>query len=504
MKALIVDDERHVRSCINLLADWASCGIDQIFEAETVRQAMACMQEEAPELVITDIRMPESDGLELMGWLHREYPQTVVIVISAFSEFEYAISAMRCGALDYLLKPIQPRQLNDLLRKAGAILHAKGNGADVSGQQLDINERIMLALFAEGDAPLPDHSQLQRLFTAPLGLLAVDLFCLPVGADASPAYKKEFFDQLCLRLESEGLGWVCQGVGRQCLIYALLAGTEEDQRRTAELVMSLTEEHFGGRLLYGLYPNEIWNSSMLPALAARATDDLLERVLLECYAGGKSVCPAALDDFFLFIEANRFERACDQLRQMVEELKYVQRLERRDLKSWWDAVCTQCEDFLHSCGTVGGSYPAFLLQQSLPVLNKQLRLQPEALLDYISEQARIFSGNFGSPQTQCIDLACRIEEEIRTHYAEQISLSSIAAKLFRNPSYIARVFKERYQVSVVHYIIQVRIEHAKVLLKTTDHRISRVASMVGYGDEKYFSRVFKREVGLSPVDFRNL
>ena len=63
---------------------------------------MACVHTEEPELVITDIRMPESSGLALMEWLHQEYPRTVVIVVSAFHEFEYAISAMRCGALDYL------------------------------------------------------------------------------------------------------------------------------------------------------------------------------------------------------------------------------------------------------------------------------------------------------------------------------------------------------------------------------------------------------------------
>lgn len=504
MKALIVDDEQHVRSCINLLADWASCGIDRIFEAENVGQAMACVQAERPELVITDIRMPENDGMVLMEWLHTEYPGTVVIVISAFNEFEYAVSAMRCGALDYLLKPIQPKQLNDLLKKAGALLHARESGEDVPGQQLDINERIMLALFAEEDAPLPDHSRLRQLFAAPLGLLVLDLFCLPVGADVSPTCKKDFFGQLCQRLEPDGLGWIFQGVSRQHMMYVLLSGQEEVQRGTAELVISLAKACFDGSILYDLHINKIWNSSMLPALAAQASDDLLERALLECYTGGKTAYPEPLDAFFLAIEADCLEKAFEQLKQLVESLKYVQRLSRRDLRAWWDAVCAQCESFLGSCGAAGGSYPAFLSQQSLPVLSTQLRLQPEALLDYMREQARIFSGNFGSPQPQYVDLALCMEEEIQMHYAEQISLSSIAARFFRNPSYAARVFKERYQVSVVNYIIRVRMEHAKVLLKTTDHRISRVAHMVGYADEKYFSRVFKKTVGLSPADFRNL
>lgn len=504
MKALIVDDEPHVRDCINLLADWASCGIDRIFEAETVRQAMACVRAEEPELVITDIRMPESSGLALMEWLHREYPRTVVIVVSAFHEFEYAISAMRCGALDYLLKPIQPKQLNDLLKKAGAVLQAKEDRGDLSAPQLDINERIMLALFAEGDAPLPDHSQLQHLFTAPLGLLILDLFCLPAGADASPAGKKRFFDQICRRIEPEALGWAFQGVGRQCMTYLLLTGPEETQRMTAEEILALTEAYWGGPLLYGLYTDGIWNCSTLPVLVSQASETLLKQQLLECYLGGKPALPPSIGSFFASVEANRLDKAFAQAEQMVNALKSVRLLTRRDLKAWWDALCTHCEDFLTSQSAAEESHPAFLFQQSLPVLGDQLRLQPEVLLDYLKSQIQILSVNFGNPQTQHIDLPACIEQEIRTHYAEQISLSSIAAKFYRNPSYIARIFKERYQISVVNYITQVRIEQAKVLLKTTDYRIFRVAAMVGYTDEKYFSRVFKKTAGLSAVDFRNL
>ena len=106
MKALIVDDEQPARSTIRLLADWTLYDIDEVLEAETVEQAITCLRRSRPQIIITDIRMPQHDGLELMQWLHQNQPQAQVIVISAYNEFEYAISAMRLGALDYLLKPI--------------------------------------------------------------------------------------------------------------------------------------------------------------------------------------------------------------------------------------------------------------------------------------------------------------------------------------------------------------------------------------------------------------
>ena len=118
MKALIVDDEQPARSTIRLLADWTLYDIDEVLEAETVEQAITCLRRSRPQIIITDIRMPQHDGLELMQWLHQNQPQAQVIVISAYNEFEYAISAMRLGALDYLLKPIQPAQLDAVLRRA--------------------------------------------------------------------------------------------------------------------------------------------------------------------------------------------------------------------------------------------------------------------------------------------------------------------------------------------------------------------------------------------------
>ena len=111
MNVLIVDDEQPVRSCIRLLTDWAAYGVTQVFEAESVAQAKACICRSTPELVFTDIRMPQHDGLELMQWIHEAHPQTQIIVISAYNEFEYAITAMRMGALDYLLKPISSEKL---------------------------------------------------------------------------------------------------------------------------------------------------------------------------------------------------------------------------------------------------------------------------------------------------------------------------------------------------------------------------------------------------------
>lgn len=190
MNVLIVDDEQPVRSCIRLLTDWAAYGVTQVFEAESVAQAKACICRSTPELVFTDIRMPQHDGLELMQWIHEAHPQTQIIVISAYNEFEYAITAMRMGALDYLLKPIQPIQLECVLRKASKLLQQQQEAENQSRFQPDTNERIALSLYIEGDSEFPTQSSFSQVLSSPTGLMVLNLFCVHTVQFSSHAAKK--------------------------------------------------------------------------------------------------------------------------------------------------------------------------------------------------------------------------------------------------------------------------------------------------------------------------
>ena len=122
---------------------------------------------------------------------------------------------------------------------------------------------------------------------------------------------------------------------------------------------------------------------------------------------------------------------------------------------------------------------------------------------YLLEQAGALAGK---PDTsgQDDDVCTQVRQEIQLHYAEQLSLSSLAARYYRNPSYLSRAFKERYHVGLMNFLAETRVEKAKILLKTTDYRVPKIAHLVGYADEKYFCRVFRKISGLSPAEYQNL
>ena len=118
MKALIVDDELHVRDAINLLADWQKHGITEVLQASNGEEAMDIIERYSPQIVMTDMRMPRKDGCELLSWLQAHRPDIKALVISGYDDFQLVRHAIRHGGLDYILKPVEPGALDEALNKA--------------------------------------------------------------------------------------------------------------------------------------------------------------------------------------------------------------------------------------------------------------------------------------------------------------------------------------------------------------------------------------------------
>lgn len=118
MKAIIVDDEQHVREGLILLADWDQFGIDTIMEAVDGNEAVKLISEHRPEIIFTDMRMPKRNGISLLKWIHSAGMPSKTIVVSGYDDFEYMRNAICYKSFDYILKPIDPEILNETLGRA--------------------------------------------------------------------------------------------------------------------------------------------------------------------------------------------------------------------------------------------------------------------------------------------------------------------------------------------------------------------------------------------------
>ncbi len=117
MKVVVADDERRVCALIVALIDWDGLGLQNVGTAYDGLEAFEVIKREKPDLVITDIRMPGLDGLELISKAKALYPDLQFIIISGHKQFDYAQSAIKYGVGEYLLKPIKKQELNQTLQR---------------------------------------------------------------------------------------------------------------------------------------------------------------------------------------------------------------------------------------------------------------------------------------------------------------------------------------------------------------------------------------------------
>jgi two-component system, response regulator YesN len=118
MKAIIIDDEKHVRDGLLLLGEWEKHGIETILEAEDGNEAIKLISEHRPAIIFTDMRMPKRDGISLLKWIHGSDLLSKTIVVSGYDDFDYMRNAIYYKSFDYILKPIDPEILNETLDRA--------------------------------------------------------------------------------------------------------------------------------------------------------------------------------------------------------------------------------------------------------------------------------------------------------------------------------------------------------------------------------------------------
>jgi two-component system response regulator YesN len=116
-KLLIVDDEKVVRDRVVSLLDWETAGFEVIGSCENGLEAMEILEKDCPDLIMTDIRMPFMDGLELAGFVQRNYPMVKLVFLTGFDDFNYARKAIDLSVMDYLLKPITADELSESLKR---------------------------------------------------------------------------------------------------------------------------------------------------------------------------------------------------------------------------------------------------------------------------------------------------------------------------------------------------------------------------------------------------
>lgn len=537
MKVLIVDDEKHVRDAIRLLVDWDGFGIDTILEASDGEAAVKLVETEQPEFLFTDMMMPGINGVQLLEWLQTNSPRTKSIVISGHDDFDLVRNTVKYGGMDYILKPIDPSELNEALRKAfearcqedKALQHAQQRNIEMNQLKPVYWDKMFSNLISEPTYFESISDSLQQEFqisgeikqcrVAILSMLTMDR---NVRDKFASSLDLLFFSivNICNEyLRKRNAGYAFRYWNSTSEIVLLLW---RETNNAEKLLHSINEGIAGAlktRFDFGIGSTEPFPCGLTKSFQ-EANTALRQRNLLKrqswVHVYSPSNAPKSVDlhvgDFEEAIRLALRSRSEDHIESAVGQ--------------WFEAVrklpgisLEQLELWRHEYNVLRSRYAKeFAAKTDTDATAEDWPEQTDASRYIIpSDQEGILSVTLWQREWArgLLELSRRTAEQrkddhviyevakyIQNHYHHELALQDIAGRFYLSREYISRKFKQVFGENLSDYIERIRIDKAKLLLQSPHLRIVQVAEMVGYRDEKYFSKVFKKSEGLSPGEYR--
>ncbi|WP_169082479.1 response regulator [Paenibacillus sp. PL91] len=513
-KVIVVDDEPRVRRGLQSLIpqlepDWTVAG-----SASNGIEAIELVRKEMPDLVITDIRMPLMNGLDLLSAL-KEYPVHVVI-LSGYGYFEYAQTAVKFGAFDYLLKPVKPAEIKSVLLRVKAHKQVQGPVATILPSPVNYSKWWKEWLSSEaGEAQeymeklrqqLPKQVSSYQLVALEIdryddlimddqwGDRQLVLFAvrnvvhemLPeLGAESStflfangPQLYYLITDGLCTleqskRLMEEVRKWV--KISISIGVSAMLDDFSELPTGFRQAKEALQNKWIYGDGIVSAYEDV----TLLNRRDLGYPTEIDEAIVRSVRSGERE---KALDGVAVFvgrikedsIPFRQFRRFCLQLLSSVFRVVYEHKLNELILKQ-----INQPQDLFHR---------DFTAEEFVGFLS-----------ELISRVIESMEWNIHQKQNRTVE---KVVDFIRKNYAKDISLDDVAVHAQMSSNYLSTFFKQETGETFIEHLTRLRVDKAKTLMMNAQLRLYEIAQMVGYQDVKYFSRLFKRAVGVTPAEYR--
>lgn len=518
MKLLIADDDEQIRSGMEQGIDWSALDIKQVTTASNGLEALQLFSELCPEIVITDVRMPGLDGLELLRKIKKIKPQTRVVVLSGYDDFEYVKKAIQLDAVDYELKPIRARSLIALIQKIKEDIDRERMTEQEFKKYLEFYKTKFADELLSGSITdrliLLEGLEKYYCFDAK-GIL----LCISVQLDdnkQSENISAATMDTIYRFFKSSDLSskGICLGMKEGKLIFLMRTETRSYmfyQQFVNELVNLLGRWNREIRSVCQVSFSAGISSSGSIMEIARLYNEANQALSMRLYEGKSSIQfydrPIELND--------------GMIAGLLENAEFIGQLSRGDFTCVAEMV--HCEfDRLkkkheYSRKSIS-SYSRNLLQLFLVTV----RNVPADLTEYIKcriefieerteclsfdEFREIVTAVFEQAGTRCSKhlspVMIRAAEFIRKNFTGELTVEMLAEHVGKTPNYFSHLFKREFGTSFKEYVNRLRIDKAKELIIHTNDLIYEISQKVGFSDYTYFTQVFKKIEGYPPASLR--
>jgi two-component system response regulator YesN len=516
-KVLLVDDEMIIRQGLRVLIDWKSLGLELVAEAENGKSTLKLIQDFKPHILITDVKMPEMGGLELIKEINAMGLNIKTIIISGYDDFAYVKEALKYGVYDYILKPIRERDIASILK-------------DVVR---DIDHTIIRSINSSESEKLMRDNLFNRLinnsittidFIEKARFLNIDISDKPYRVMTVEIDGKSDLDGQELEYRRFSINNICEELFEK---YSNIITFHDRSNRQ----VIITNDNEIDKNCIKLAAAEIRDcvKKFLDFSVTIGIGSSVESIMEISKSYGESV--KALKEKFLcgkgsiiFYEASQNKYPVEsgislpdteKIRHSVKLLNKESSIE--EIKKYFKAIKKRG---FSKASITQGCMDLFLILLSLvkEYGNKSIdgfQSEEEALGTIpSSETIEEIEETLIGFATKVIDylssikgdkyerISSKVVKYVRENYSKNVTLKSVAKHFYLNTAYLGRIFKEETGELFSDFVNRVRVEEAGKMLVTSDYKIYEVAHRCGYKDIDYFRSTFKKVTGITPAEFK--
>lgn len=527
-KILIADDEELIRKGLISRIDDNGFQFEKIIEASNGREALELIEINKPHIVITDVRMPQIDGIELIRRAKEAHPDIRFIIISGYAEFEYAEQALNMGVSGYILKPIGDKQLVESLNRILKDLNNQSTIREISSKkeilerycenitlEQKLNEIIHNSKIETGIKSEDDLSDFFQIDSNTRYVLAL------INIDGKTYYQSQFKYQ-----DIELVKFAIINITNEirCNCKRIVVNNYKDANQIVVILMhsepiaiKLESDKFFSKVLNGIEEYLCFSvtigvsksgNSLSNGLYRQANEALQQRVI---HGGGE------IYRFEDMESSTNFTMPKNEL-GLLE--KYVERCDVGNIEIILKSIFSN-----RSLQRPSVAYIRFIWTEIMKILikvgnemnnnlinNFDINLLDAEVLNKFDTLDEIISYTYTLiidflKLEKVVDINCKGKvkmsiQYIEQHYQEDITVNDLAYMYAISPNYFSTVFRKETNKTVVKYITEVRVRNACKLLLDTKASVVDISNKVGYQDTQYFFRVFKKITGKTPLEFR--
>ena len=528
ISVLLVDDEPLVRITMKAVIPWDEYGFYVNAEAENGKQCLDILENTQIDLIITDIKMPVIDGLELISVVKKKYPHIFVIVLSAYEEFNLVKRALLGGAEDYILK-------SDI------------NHENTIKVLLSVKEKII-----NSNAEKKKNRDAQKVFMENIDLLRQSFFKKLLSGTVSIGE-----DDVENKLEQYGINLSSKNL---VLMILIINKENTDERLVESIVKNFIDELYKQQENYYCFISDKMEIVILQSYHSLKSENKIFQMVNE-YANKTVDCINKFLDLNITVGVSKIFNGFSRLDEMYSKTKellnysfslgsgnifFEQDFEGKNFSIDYNYLNDMAKEFRGSIEKLDFFEAKKLLNRITLEFTKNYSSENYRILKYycklltvIVDKAiqlglynRLFKDDLNpyeyilsantifnvedymqkllkemeegigiELQTQYGETIGKVISYVLRYYNEDINLNKVAQSLNFNASYLSAKFKEVTKKSFCEFLNTTRIDNAKKLMAERNYKIKQIANMVGYNDQRYFCKIFKKYVGTTPQEY---